>query len=146
MAANPVSYLAALGEGAAVYTIPRTAIFNLVGDTIHAGVVAWQNPEASAIIVDRVVIDVTTVASGAGQLDSGSTSTSATTASDNLLDGIDVHSAIGAFSLDSQAGANGKGCQHVPEGSWVTFSQGSGSLAGMLGNAYITYHVAPGTA
>src|SRR5712671_6130274 len=43
----------------------KIAIKPLVGATIHAGVVAWQNPEAVSIVITRALVDVTTVATGA---------------------------------------------------------------------------------
>lgn len=107
------------------------------------GIFAWQNPEAVSIFIDRVQIDLTTVASAACTLDIGSTATNATTLSDNLIDGIDVHTATGEFDnmLAANAGTNGLPTQKLASGKWVTGSTASGASAGLVGNAYITYHL-----
>lgn len=52
------------------------------------GVFSWANPEAGDIIVRRVILDVTTQSSGACTVDVGTTVTSGTTSSDNLIDGL----------------------------------------------------------
>lgn len=106
------------------------------------GVLAWQNPEASDIIVDRVELDVTTKASAACTLDVGTTPTSATTSSDNLMDGVDVGTAAGQFDNLGNAGTNGKSRQKLASGKWITASKASGAAAGLVGNAYIFYHLA----
>lgn len=118
----------------------KTAVVALNGTTINGGVQAWQNPEAGRIAITEVVIAVTTVATAAGALDVGTTATSATTASDNLIDGVDCHSATGEFDNNTDKGSNGKTRQGLAAGKWVTFSDdGSGNLTGMVGKAYISY-------
>jgi hypothetical protein len=105
------------------------------------GVFAWQNPEAVSILVTKVVLDVTTIATAACTLDVGTTATNATTLSDNLIDGCDVHTAIGLFSVLDTDGTNGKAQQKLASGKWVTGSKASGAAAGLAGYAYITYHI-----
>src|SRR5262245_13163775 len=75
----------------------KVGVKAITGAVLHAGVLSWQNPEASAILITRVVYDVTTKSTGASTTDIGTTATSATTASDNLLDGIDTGTATGVF-------------------------------------------------
>jgi hypothetical protein len=120
----------------------RQAIVALVGATIHAGVVAWQNPEGAAIIILRVLVDVTTIATAAGALSAGTTATNATTASANLIDTLDVHSATGLFDNVTDGGTLGKARQKLASGKWVTISEASGNLTGLVGNLYIQYVVA----
>ncbi|MDT5061522.1 MAG: hypothetical protein QOH63_1981 [Acidobacteriota bacterium] len=103
------------------------------------GVFSWQNPESGAIIVLRVILDITTVANAACTLDVGTTPTSAATLSDNLIDGLDVRTAVGVFGKDDGADANGKAQQRLASGKWVTGSKASGAAAGLVGNAYISY-------
>lgn len=118
----------------------KTAKVALNGTTIHGGVQAWQNPEAGSIVVTEVVVVVSTVATAAGDLDVGTTATGATTASDNLIDGVDVHSATGAFDNNTDKGSNGKTRQRLAAGKWVTFSDdGVGDVSGMVAAAYISY-------
>ena len=118
----------------------KVAIKTLSGATIHAGVDAWQNPEATAIIITRVVIDRTTKSTGASTLDVGATATSATTASDNLLDGLVSSAAEAAEDNINDAGTNGKARQKLAAAKWVTFKEATGDTTGLAGKAYVHYH------
>lgn len=106
------------------------------------GLFAWQNPEASSIIVVRTLLDVTTKSTGACTVDVGTTATNATTSSDNLLDGVDVGTAAGLFGSINEAGTNGKSRQKLAAGKWVTGSKATGATAGIVGSAYIEYFLA----
>jgi hypothetical protein len=104
-----------------------------------ANLTLWTAPAASIIL--RVLLDVTTVATGAATVDIGYTATTATTSSDTLLDGVDVNGAIALFdsmnaALDS--GANAK-AQKAASGKWITADSASGDTTGMVANAYIFY-------
>jgi hypothetical protein len=120
-----------------------TEVVALSGAAIHAGVVAaWVAPAAA--LVQRVMCDVTTAATGAATLDVGYTATSASTASDTFLDGIDVNAAVALFdsmnyALDS--GANAK-AQKAASGKWITVKEASGDTTGLVGNLYIQYVLA----
>lgn len=104
------------------------------------GIGAWRNPEAVSILITRVVLDITTKATGACTMDTGSTPTGATTSSDNFIDGLDVGTAAGVFDNLGDPGTNGKAKQKLASGKWVTFSRASGASAGLVGFAYITYN------
>ena len=105
------------------------------------GVFAWQNPHENAVIVTRVVLDVTTKATAACTLDVGMTATSAATSADNLIDGLDVNAAAGVFDNVEDQGTNGTSRQKVASGKWVTASKASGATAGLIGTAFIEYYV-----
>ena len=105
------------------------------------GIFAWANDEGADIIVQRVILDVTTKASAACTIDVGTTATNATTSSDNLIDGVDVNTAIGVFDNITDKGNNGKSKQKLANGKWVTGSVASGASAGLVGYAYIEYVV-----
>lgn len=105
------------------------------------GVFSWQNPEDAAIIVERVVIDVTTASTGACTIDVGVTATSATTVVDNLLDGQSVAAVATLDNIENQ-GTNGKSVGRLASGKWVTASVASGASAGLVGSAYIHYILA----
>lgn len=112
----------------------------LAGTADTAGALGrWQNTEGRTIIIDRLEVQVTTIATGACTMDAGPTATSATTLSDTLIDGIDVHVA-GIYDNLNDAGTNGKSRQTLAHGKWVTFSTASGAAAGLVGNAYIHFH------
>ena len=89
----------------------------------------------------KVIVDVTTVAASACTLDIGGTAVTATTLSDTLIDGIDVHTATGQFDnlLAANAGTNGLTVNKIATGKWVTGSTASGASAGLVGFAYIYY-------
>lgn len=108
------------------------------------GVLSWANPEAGAIFVQRLIIDITTPATAACLLDAGTTPTSGTTLSDNLIDGIDVHTAVITGDNLLSAGTNGKQIQNLAAGKWLTISTqvAGGASAGLVGNAYIEYVLA----
>lgn len=104
------------------------------------GVISWQNPESVSILVTRIVLDVTTQSTGSCTIDIGTTATSATTPSDNLIDGISIATA-GVIDnlLAATLGTNGKTAQKLASGKWVTGSKDSGAAAGTVGFAYIHY-------
>jgi len=102
------------------------------------GVFAWQNTEDSAVLVHRVLLDVTTQTSGACTVDVGMTATNATTSADNLIDGLSLATA-GLYDNIEDQGTNGTSRQKVAAGKWITGSKASGATAGLVGNAYIVY-------
>lgn len=135
----PLPTLATAGTGA-----QKTATVTLTGGTdTGGGLGSWANPEASEIMVTLLVITSSVVATAACNIDAGTTATSATTLSDNLIDGQDIHSAtLAGVSNYSAPGTNGKSNQALAAGKWVTFSTGdAGASAGFAGKAYITYSV-----
>jgi hypothetical protein len=108
----------------------------LNGTDLHAAIVGFANPEAGAIIIKDVIVHVTTVATGACTLDIGTTAVSATTTSDNLIDGLDVNAATGAFS---DPGTNGKPAQLLASGKWITVDEKTGDATGLVGTLTILY-------
>lgn len=110
------------------------------GAALHAAnLTLWQAPAAAIIL--RVLLDVTTVATGACTVDIGYTAASATTSSDSLLDGVDVNAAVALFdsmnaALDSGANAQ---AQKAASGKWITADEASGDATGLVANAYIFY-------
>jgi hypothetical protein len=116
----------------------KTVKIALVAADAAGGALAWQNPEAGSILVTGVVLDITTKSTGAGTISVG-TAANGTTASANLIDTLDVGTAAGLFDNNTDKGALGKTRQKVAAGSYVTGSKASGALAGLVGNAYITY-------
>jgi hypothetical protein len=114
---------------------------DLVASDATGGVFAWQNHHNEAVLVTRVVIDLTTKASGAGTLDVGMTATSAATSADNLIDGLDVNAATGVFDNVENQGTNGTASQKVAAGKWITASKATGNMAGIVGSAFIHYHL-----
>lgn len=104
------------------------------------GVLAVVNPESVAIIVNRIILDVTTKATAACTVDFG-IAANGTTSNDALMDGLDVGTAAGVFDNVENQGTNGKSAGKVAVGSYVTGSVASGASAGLVGSAYIYYTV-----
>jgi len=122
--------------------IEKVAKIALSAVNTAGGVFAWQNDEGASIIVTGLYLNVTTKTTGACSLDCGTTATSATTLSDNLINAVDVNSAAGVFDNITDKGTNGKSRQLLASGKWVTGSVVSGGAsAGIVGFAYIRYIV-----
>ncbi|MCE2405793.1 MAG: hypothetical protein J4F43_11655 [Dehalococcoidia bacterium] len=107
------------------------------------GVMRWQNPEDSAIVITRVVLDVTSKTGAACTLDVG-VARSGNISSDNLIDGLDVGAAAGPFDNIADKGVNGKERQRLDAKGgttdYVTASKATGATGGLAGNAYIFYY------
>lgn len=132
---NLISGLAAQG----VSSVPKVAKVALGVGAGAGACFAWANPEAAAVIVTRVVLDVTTKATSAGTVSVGQAA-NGTTLSANLIDTLDVGTAAGTFDNLGSPGTLGKPLQKVAAGAYVTGSKASGSLTGLVGSAYIHYH------
>lgn len=120
--------------GVRVVKVAKVALAAL--DT-GGGVLSWPLPAAA--FLERLILDITTPATGACSLDAGYTTASAATLADNLIDGIDAHAAAGAFDNYVNAGTNGLAMIRGAVGKWVTVSTASGAAAGLVGFAYIHY-------
>lgn len=117
-----------------------TEVVSISGAALHAANLTLWTAPANAMIL-RVLLNVTTIATGACTVDIGYTAVSATTSSDTLLDGIDVNAATALFdsmnaALDS--GANAK-AQLAASGKWITADEASGDATGLVAVAYIQY-------
>lgn len=110
-------------------------------DNSNGGVFAWQNPQDSAILVDKVVLDVTTAATGSANVDVGVAS-GAGTSSDDIIDGADIGSAAVVLNNVDDQGTNGQDTVKLDANGgtndYVTASP-SADPAGLVGNAYIYY-------
>ena len=107
------------------------------------GILSWQNPESTAIVVFRIVIDRTTKSTGACTADFG-TAANGTTSSDNLMDGEDVGATAATEDNIENKGTNGKARQRLDAlggaADYITGSKATGAAAGLVGNAYISYY------
>jgi len=110
----------------------RSAKLPLVGGTdTGGGILSYQNVTGYDMIIQSVVMDVTTVASAACSIGVGVTSTSGTTSATNLIASQDVNTAAGTFGASTP--------QKLPNGKWLTVSKVSGASAGLVGNLYVSY-------
>lgn len=107
--------------------------------TVGAGagdILNLLNPIGASAFVLRLLVRVTTVATGACTLDFGCAASA--TSSDTLIDGLDVNTAIGAFSNVSDPGTNGNEAgDDLGATEYVTGSVATGDSTGLVGYAYI---------
>ena len=141
--ADAIDHVRVGGPAAPSVSRPRWSNEKTVKVPISAGasaggVLAWQKPEAGAVIITRLVVDVTTKSTGAGTASFG-TAANGSTSGANLIDTLDVGTAAGTFDNVTDKGTNGKTRQRLAAGAFVTGSQASGAVAGLVGFAYITY-------
>ena len=134
--ADDLNLLAGQGAAGRIKKVARVALAAL--DT-GGGVLSWANPEATAIIINRLTVDATTKSTGASTISFGTTAVSATTLSANLIDGADLGTAAVTIDNISTPGTLGKPLQKLAVGKWVTGSKASGAAAGLVGFAYIEY-------
>lgn len=106
------------------------------------GVLAWQNPEAVAIIVTRIELRITTPATGVPTIDVGAAA-DGTTSSDTLIDGAAIGDAAKVLDNIDDQGTNGQATVELDAAGGTTdYITGSASAdpAGLVGSAYIHYH------
>lgn len=122
-------------------TVNWLAVALTAADTA-GGVYAVANPLGSAVIIDKVVIDVTTAATAACTLDAGCAAADATTSNDNIIDGLDVNAATGTFDNITNKGSNGAPTRKWASDKYFTISKATGATAGLVGKVYIRYRKA----
>jgi len=98
--------------------------------TTAGGVAAILNPLGKELLITRTIMDVTTAATGAATVDVG-VAANATTSDDALLDGQDVNSATGMFASTTLV--------KWPATGYVTASQATGAVAGLVGTLHVEY-------
>ena len=101
------------------------------------GILSWPNPEGVAIVVENLMLDITTKTSAACTIDGGVTVVSATTSDDGLINGLDANAATGLFSASNAP--VGITDVRLAAGGWVTVSKATGAAAGLVGKALIVY-------
>jgi len=104
---------------------------DLVASDAAAGVFSVENTYSTDLMVDRMIIDITTVATGACTLDIGNAATAIS--ANTLLDGVDVNAATGPFDNVDDQGASGQSIVKWPSGEFITASMASGATSGLVG-------------
>ena len=122
-----------MSEGKGCYKYALTA-----GTTTTGGdVLSLANPEGVDLLVTAVILDITTDATGAANLECGIAADGTTSASD-IFDTV----ALAAGTFDSRdadnQGTTGKGLQKWESDEYLTITP-SATCAGLVGNAYIQY-------
>lgn len=112
--------------------------FALAAVTGGGGCAAIANPEGVDLIITDLILDITTKATAACTLDAGVAS-GATTSADNLIDGVDANAAVVVANNVKHAGTNGLGCKKWGASEYLTVSEKTGAIAGLVGNGYVKY-------
>jgi hypothetical protein len=114
----------------------------LVPGAANAYAFAFQNPESANIIIERVMVNITTAGGTAGALLNVGTGATATTASSNLLTGLNINQ-TGVYDNLSDAGASGKSraLLNIAGGatSYITGQITTANASALAGTAYIVY-------
>lgn len=122
----------------------KVAKVALKAGAANAFAFAWQNPESSAIAVTRVLLDITTAGGTATAVLDIGTGATATTHSDNLIDGADANAAALLDNITDK-GSNGKSRQRMDENGGTTdYLTGqilTEAASALVGNVYIHYEV-----
>jgi hypothetical protein len=111
----------------------RTASGALTAGNANAFAIAWNNPEAQPIWA-QLMVEITTAGGTAGALLDAGSGASATTASDNLIDGADLNATNLLVSsawvkLDANGGAT----------DWITGQILVANAASLAGKFYVKY-------
>ena len=105
---------------------------------------AWENPEASKIIVTRVLINITTAGGTVSSVLDVGVVANATSTADTLIDGLDLN-ATGIFDNITDKGGNGKSYQVVDENGgandYITGKILAQKADALVGKYYIFYTV-----
>lgn len=108
-----------------------------VTTTTAGGALSIPNPEGVDLIVTRLVLDITTPATGVATVDAG-IAANGTTSADNLIDAGDVGTAAAVLDNIEDGGTNGQAAIKWTSTQHLTITA-SATLAGLVGNAYIEY-------
>jgi hypothetical protein len=132
-------WLTGAGVKAQVTEGGRWVVVDLAADATPTGgdMISVANPEGEDLLVDMVIIDVTTEVTGAATADVG-VAANGTTSSDNLLDALNIGAAAGTFNNSDDQGTNGKVVQKWGASQYITGSASADST-GLVGKAYIRY-------
>lgn len=107
--------------------------------TTGGDAISWANPTGTTIIVENVLLDITTQATGAATMDIG-VAANGTTTSDTLIDEVDVGAAAIVASAINDGGTNGKGFRKMTSTQYITGTP-SATLAGIAGTCTVLYWI-----
>jgi hypothetical protein len=106
----------------------------LVAAADNGGIVSQANPYGRQVWIGRTALYITTGASS-GTADIG-VAANGSTSSDTLLDGV-ANNAAGVFNNIDDKGTNGKSRQLWGATQFVTATQVSGTVTGLVGFLYV---------
>jgi len=104
--------------------------------TSGGATLSLANPEGVDLIVDRLILDITTGSTGAATLDAG-IAANGTTSNDTLIDGTNAQT-VGTADNIKQGGTNGVSSKKWTSSQFLTITP-SATTAGMVGRYYVSY-------
>ena len=114
----------------------------LTAGNANAYAFAWQNPEASKVIVEKVLVNLGTAGGTANAVLDVGVVANATSTADTLIDGLDLNT-TGLFDNFVDIGTNGKSRALVDEkggtNDYVTGKILVANAAALAGDVYIIY-------
>jgi len=116
--------------------VVRTARVTMTSATGNAAALSWGNPTGGRIIVQSVIIDITTASGATTTIDVG-VDADGTGSDDTLIDGKST-AAAGVISSIDDGGTNGKAARALTSSEYVTGSI-TGTIGSFAGVAYISY-------
>ncbi len=102
------------------------------------GAAALANPEGRTVYVTACLLNITTKTTAACTIDVG-IAANGTTSADDLIDGLDANAAAGVFSNLLNPGSNGKAGQPWGTTEYLTVSEKTGAIAGLVGEVIVEY-------
>jgi len=122
----------------------KVAKGTLKAGNANAFAFVWKNPEASKIIVTRVLINITTAGGTSSSVLDVGVVANATSTADTLIDGLNLN-ATGIFDNITDKGDDGKSRQVVDENGgtndYITGKILDQNAAALVGKYYIFYTV-----
>lgn len=126
------------GTGAANMKVAKVAL-TATASTSGGAILSWANPENSAIIIDRLELDITTKSTGAANGSFG-VAANGTTSSANLIDTYALGGTEKVVNNIDDKGAGGKSVQKMTTSQFIT-GTGSATTVGLVGFVYIHYYL-----
>lgn len=128
-----------IGGGYRGIKVAKVALTGVTATTGGA-LFAWANPEGASIIIQRLLVDITTKSTGAANVSFG-VAANATTSAANLIDTYAAGGTEKVVDNHVDGSTNGKFNQKMTSSQYLT-GTGSASTAGLVGNVYIEYVLA----
>lgn len=108
--------------------------------TTGGALFSWANPEGASIIIQRLLIDITTKSTGAANVSFG-TAANGTTSAANLIDTYAAGGTEKVVDNHVDGSTNGKLNQKMTSSQYLT-GTGSADTSGLVGNVFIEYVLA----
>ena len=118
--------------------LTKTVTGALLTGTGNAGMLSLLNPEGATIVITRLILDITTAATGTPTVDAGVTTVAAS--ADDLIDGAAIGAAVVVVDNITDAGTNGLSSVKMGAAEYVTITA-SADPAGAVGSYYLSYFI-----